>query len=615
MSAETLGWFIALMGWTVALGFFGLRGGADFEPTDCWVSQTAREMSDAGSWIVPRFSGETRMQKSPGAYWAVMLVAWIRGTPVDEAATRIPNVFAAILLVATIFWLTRRIYGDRAAVFAGFAAASSTLVLYWSHRGASDLGTTAFITLSLAALWIACEAEPPGRRRVAILLLGYFAAGCGMLYKMPMPLVCVGVPAFLHVALNHRWRFFADRRHLWGLGLFLLPWLPWVAAVLITEPTAWAKWRVEFVDRFTGDLPNVEEQKHWTFAFYYLQPVVVYTLPYALSVIPAIIRALRGRDAGAHPAGPRFLLTWFGGLFLFFTIAVGKETRYLLPAIPPLFVLLGAELAAFFDPARRANTPRDRIMARAIWIGMPIGFALFTFGLYRWHRYQALFEWSDIWPRYLLFCLIFTAGCSLSAWCYWKRREQAAFAALLGTMWCAWMWLWAGLMPLLANQIPFRELAAEMRTRIPAEMQSRLRMIAQQDSRLTWYGDLRFPRIIDQLELLRMQEGRRSLEHERRIVGEEMVKQLRGGEPVLFVAMRVHYIEFLLEAPRHLAERGETMPRHHLWMQTRRGPQSNHYVIFGNRPPPWPAPELTPPSERLNAATTQPAAQSHPKIG
>jgi len=616
MAPETLAWFIALIGWTAALGFFCLRGGADFEPTDCWVSQTAREMREGGNWIVPRFSGETRMQKSPGAYWAVILASWFRGTPVDEAATRVPNVFAALLVVVSIFWLTRRIHGDRAAVFAGFAASSSTLTLYWSHRGASDLGTTAFMTLALAALWIACDSEPPGRRRIAILLLGYFSAGMGMLYKMPMPLVCVGIPALLYMLLQNRWRFFASRWHLVGLLLFCLPWLPWVVSVLLLEPAGLAKWRVEYFDRFTGDLPNVEEQKQWRYTFYYLQPIIIYTVPYTLSLLPALLRGWRLRSERPGP-GSRFAMLWFGGLLLFFTAAVGKETRYLLPAIPPLFVLLGPELAAFFDPNRIVHPKRDRRLAQGVWVLMPIGFAAGTLAFWKWYRYVQIFEWSDIWPRYALFGILFTAGCGFSAWLYLKRREHVAFGVLVGTMWVSWMWLWAGFMPLLATQAPSRDFAVEMNQRIPAEMRNRLRMIGPQDSRLTWYGDLRFPRIIDQLDLLKMQGGRRSLAHERQIVGEEMVRRLRGAEPVLFVAMRVHYIEFLLEAPRLLADRGETMPAVHLWIQTRLGTSGNHYVVFGNVSPPWPEPALQPRSERL-AAASQPVirapASSQPAV-
>ncbi|MBL8880808.1 MAG: glycosyltransferase family 39 protein, partial [Phycisphaerales bacterium] len=255
-------WFFALLGWVCVMSFAGLLGGAEFEPTDCWVAQTAREMRDSGKWLIPVFSGETRMQKSPGPYWAVMLAAWLRGTPIDEAAARAPNAIAGVIMVGVIFWLTRRIAGDRAAVFAGFASSASVLLLYWTHRGASDFGLATLITVSLAALWVATADEKLGVKRGMLWVLGYFAAGLGMLYKMPMPLALIGLPAFVYILITRRWSAFLSGWHLVGVFAFLLPWLPWAIAAMLSEPAALAKWKVEFLDRFTGDLPNVEGQRN-----------------------------------------------------------------------------------------------------------------------------------------------------------------------------------------------------------------------------------------------------------------------------------------------------------------------------------------------------------------
>ena len=119
-------WFAALIGWSVLVSFYDLPGGAALTTTDCWVAQTSREMLEAGEWIVPRFSGELRLQKSPGAYWATMLISKLRGAPVDEFSVRAPNAVFCVAIVAVVFWLARRIYGERAAVFAGFVTASSS---------------------------------------------------------------------------------------------------------------------------------------------------------------------------------------------------------------------------------------------------------------------------------------------------------------------------------------------------------------------------------------------------------------------------------------------------------------------------------------------------------
>ncbi len=604
-----VGWFLAIIGLATLLSFYLLGGGAGFEPIDCWVAQTAREMREAGDWITPRFSGETRMQKSPGAYWAVMLTSLARGTPVDTISARLPNAIFAVLLVGVIFLLTRAIAGDRAAIFAGFASACSTLVLYWSHRAASDLGLTAWMTLSLACFWIAINATRSLAAQRGLWLLGYFAAGVAMVYKMPMPLVCVGLPMLTYILICRRWSVLARRVHLAGIGLFCLPWLPWMIAVLLREPTAWDKWRVEFLDRFTGALPNVESQFAPQFYFMYLLPPLMYCLPFSLSLPAALAHVFRGAP-GASRDGLWFLGLWFFSLFAFFTASVGKELRYLLPAIPPLFVLLGIELARFFDP-RRPHTPKlDLLGARAVWALVPIGFVAGALGVRKWFKeygQYGLAHSGEMWLAYGVTALIFVTGAALAAWLYLRRREHQSFAALIGTMCVAWLWIWPNVMPIFASQKPFIDFATQLRTRLPQEILSGgvIRHVGSQDSRVNWYGDVRFPRVIDQLELLERQGGRRSLEFEKRAIAEEMIARLAAPDLYLLAATRFDYVRFQQQGGLELARAGRELPRTYLWLQSQVGPKSRHYVLFGNQPPPWGEPPLTPPSEELQKARDQ----------
>jgi 4-amino-4-deoxy-L-arabinose transferase-like glycosyltransferase len=595
-----LGWLLALVGWTAVLCFYDLGGGARFEPIDCWVAQTAREMQEAGNWLVPRFSGEVRMQKSPGPYWAVMLTSLIRGQPVDEISARIPNGLMALLLVVTVFWLTRRMAGDRAALFAGFATSSSVLVLWWSHRGASDLGLAAFCALSLACIWIGSECEPPGRRRVALWLLGYFAAGLGMLYKMPMPLVVVGLPAVCYVLLRRRWSILASGWHLVGLVLFVLPWLPWVIGVTLAEGTALAKWKVEFLDRYTGDLPNVEGQNNWSFLFTYFGPTLLYCLPFTLSLPLAFVRAFR-RQAGVIRNGTLFMFIWFASLFVFFTSSTGKEWRYFLPAVPPLFVLLGIELSVFFHPQRTFRPRLDRAGAIAVWILAPLTLAaLGVFAVPFWWRQrgqaelQGLYTAADVGQAYIVTALLLVAGLSLAAWLYVRRREQASFATLVVMMWVVWFWAWPKVMPLVMSQRPFVDFAKQLADAhcVPIDDRQYLRQVGSQDSRITWYSDVRFPRLIDQLELLREQGFKRSHEYELRRYLDEMVSRLKGDQPILLVSTLQNFLLFVLAAPDELAKTGQKLPPMHLWLQSRYGREDTQFILFGNKPPPFTEPEL-----------------------
>lgn len=639
LSPVTWAWLAALVGWSLFLAFYQLDGGADFEPTDAWVAQTAREMSESTDWtgyVIPHFSGEVRMQKSPGPYWAVLLASRARGTPVDIAATRIPNAIASVMIILTIFWLTLNIAGQRAALFAGFVAASSVFLLYWSHRGASDLGVTAFITLSLASLWIGSERAAPGRRQNALWLLGYFAAGMAMLYKMPMPLVCVGLPAFAYILFCKRWAIFRSWWHVVGLVLFLLPWLPWVIALWILQApsdvggpaqtdfnTTLNKWRVEFFDRMIGELPNIDEQKRDVRMYaLYIGVAFAFAVPFCLSLPQALGRPFRSRD-GENRSGMWFLLLWLLTLFLFFTANPGKETRYFLPAMPPLLMLLGIEMASFFDPKREGSALLERVGLVLVSILVPLGWIGGGITLYQVSRTYgefAVFPWSVIWPSYVVAAVIFGIGAMVSAWYFSRRRRHESFAALVATMWLTWLWVWPNLMPLLASERPFIDFARQMRERVPAEIiRKNTFQVAQQDSRVIWYGDVRFPRVIDQLELLNMQGGKRSRQREIEIVAGRMIEKLKGPELVLFVSDPEAYVMFhSSEAADLMRKKGIARPGTFVWLTANVGRPDHRYVLFGNRPPPWPQPKLALPQKvlmRLGDGVEREATVSQPDSG
>lgn len=612
-------WTLALLGLSVFMSFYHLDGGAYFEPTDCWVAQTAREMQEAGEWRMPRFAGEPRLQKSPGPYWAVMVSDWLRAGPIDEATARLPNAFAGVVIALTVFCLTRRIAGLRPAIYAGFAVVSSGLLLYWTHRAASDLGLAAFTTVSLAALWVALEDEPAGRRRNAFLLLGYFAAGLGMLYKLPMPLVVVGLPALMYVVVFRRWAVFRPwKLHLLGLLLFCAPWLPWVASVLASEPRAWDKWRVEFVDRFSGDLPNVAGQGSWQYWFFYLLPLGVFCLPYTASLAGALAAPLRQALPEFNRRGAWFCVIWFVCLFLFFTISTGKEMRYLLPALPPLFVLLGIDLADLFSPEGVRRRP-VRVAVGLMAAATPLVAAAAMYIVWRyWYRLVGVNEPAPgtldapLAPEHLLWPLgiaaaIFSVAAVASAVFFLRRRGDAAFACVVAGMCASWLWAWPRLMPVMASEAGPRDFAAQLASHIPRSEQDDMYQIATHDARVIWYSDFRFPRLIDPLDLLAEQQGRRALTYEHRRYGEEMFKALARPERSLLVMGYAEYALFVTAVDAAARELREPIPPMYVWLRSRWGHPYKSLLLVSNRPPPGWAPRHVEIPDTLRARWEQEA--------
>ena len=364
------------------------------------------------------------------------------------------------------------------------------------------------------------------------------------------------------------------------------------------------RWKVEFLDRFTGALPNVQGQDSWKFLLTYLVPPLLYCLPFSLSLPGAIWRAIRP-GPGVNRNGVRFLLLWFVGLFAFFTASTGKEWRYFLPALPPLFVLLGIELAAFFSPQRPPHVRMELWFARGIWIVTPLLLAAGVLGVQKWHglrgaaEVDGLYTLGDVLAAYAVACLVLYAGIALATYLYIRRCESASFGTLVVMMWAAWAWIWPVMLPMIASQRPFVEFARTLRDPavLPADLRPIVRNVGTHDSRIIWYSDLRPPRVIDQFQLLDEQHGRRDLGYEERRTGEEMVNALERPAPALFLASLPDYLLFLIKAPEELEKVGRKLPAVHLWAQSRYGLPDTQFVLFSNRPPPGPEPVLALPSK------------------
>src|SRR5262249_44601504 len=148
----------------------------------------------------------------------------------------------------------------------------------------------------------------------------------------------------------------------------------------------------------------------------------------------------------------------------------------------------------------------------------------------------------EVWPPFAIAGGLLAAGIILAACLFERGHRNGSFAALVIAMWTVWLWSWPNLAPILASEEPVLDFAQQLRDRLPPDLRSRLYNVGHQNAGTIWYSDVRFPRVIDQLELLRREAGKRSLEREERIIGEEMIAKLSAPEPVLFVAGAKDYM-------------------------------------------------------------------------
>src|SRR5215203_5132014 len=71
-----------------------------------WAT-VAREMTDAGDWVVPRQQGEPFFSRPPLGSWLIAIASLIRGE-LDLAAVRLPTATAVLASSLLVLWYASR---------------------------------------------------------------------------------------------------------------------------------------------------------------------------------------------------------------------------------------------------------------------------------------------------------------------------------------------------------------------------------------------------------------------------------------------------------------------------------------------------------------------------
>ncbi len=308
---------IPLMGWWLT-GLFDLDEG--------FYAAIVGEMLRRGEWITPYYNGEPWFEKPILLYWVTMPSVLAFG---EWVGPRLPSVLASLGLYAVVFRAARAQWGDSAAVWSVGVLSTSLLMVGLGRMMMTD----ALFALSLAGaflLWYR-QANP---------LLSGLAVGLAVLAKGPAGIVLFGGVILIYAALES-----SARRGL--VGRILLGLVGMAAAVSLWYVPCYLANRDTFVQeflikqnwqRFLGG-----DQAHgvplWAHPIYFPLILLVGMFPWSV----AGVRALRAGWQG-DPFS-RFLVIWFGVIFLFFTVSGSKLPHYILPAVPALALLIGRELS------------------------------------------------------------------------------------------------------------------------------------------------------------------------------------------------------------------------------------------------------------------------------
>jgi 4-amino-4-deoxy-L-arabinose transferase-like glycosyltransferase len=347
---------LLILGLVCFLTFFaGLGRGAIGDSDEAFYAEAAREMVQSGDWLTPYYNYELRFQKPILFYWLVAIAYKVGG--IGEAAARFPSALAGFLLAVLTYVSGRRWFDASTGFFAATIVATSFGYYSIGRQSLPDLLLAFFIASSTWALIEAVGAplatpDLTTARRRGWLVLSAVLIGLGLLTKGPVA-VALPVLAVAPIWFKERRAGTAGEPTTWqpGLldlalfgGIVFLVAAPWFLAMMDVHGVAYLHrfFVDENLERFATDRYN-EPRPFW----FYVPIVLGGLLPWSpcmLLWLPTWKRAFM-KERMVTRAEWRAIL-WAAVPFVFYSLSIGKQPRYILPMLPPMALLMARSVIA-----------------------------------------------------------------------------------------------------------------------------------------------------------------------------------------------------------------------------------------------------------------------------
>ena len=349
------------------------------EPRYAWIAQS---MQRTGDWITPRLYGQPWFEKPVLYYWAA--AAGFQFLHSSECAARLPSALAALIaaiaMAALAFWR----YGARTARALLLIFPTSVGVIAFARAAGPDMLFSTALSLALfAAVSIlekrgAFPAHPLRRRpndNLDLILLG-ICLGLATLAKGPAALILAGGSVLLWAIATKKLSFALHILHPLAILSFAVVALPWYVLCARANPGFFRVFILQH--NFQRYLTPIFQHRQ---PFWFFGPIILLGfLPWSALLFGAAFDALRIFRDGSWRTSPGFFIAcWAIFPLLFFSFSQSKLPEYILPAFPPLAVLLAHSFVRAMDRAPR----------KAQWMGVATGtmwIALGVAGAISFHR-------------------------------------------------------------------------------------------------------------------------------------------------------------------------------------------------------------------------------------
>jgi len=350
------------------LCFVGL--GRDlWTPDEPREAEISREMWLAPA-VVPSLNGDMFVEKPPLYYWTVAGAFELFGGPSVAVARAVSGAAGFLTLLLVFFW-GRREFSAEVGLTAAIGLATCEQFAVSSHWILIDPLLMLFTTAALAASSLLVRGV--GTTGPAIVF--YVALTLAFWTKGLVGPVLIGSGLLAYAALKRSLLPLKRIHPLVGIALILVATA--LFAGLVDEQSgvgAVKEWL--WVNQFQRFVHPTDATGHDQPAYYYLTmlPTAVFPwwIPFVAVLRPSTWRRVADSSADAHRDKKIFLAALTLGMALVLSASATKRGNYLLPLLPPLFLLLAVTAVDWLR--EHASRP----LRGWAWTGQVVCVALFA---------------------------------------------------------------------------------------------------------------------------------------------------------------------------------------------------------------------------------------------
>lgn len=317
----------------------GLTPLDDFD--EAYYAEGAREMTERDDYGTPYYNGEPFLLKPILIYWLIAAAFQLFG--VTEFAARSVSAFFATAVVLAVYWFGRRAINARSGFIAGISLALCYMWVDTGREAMIEMPLTAALTPAMLLILLASQraAEADRPQPAARVLPSYGLLGVALLAKGPAGLVSLaGVVGYL--AWSRRLMGTLRRScFLPGVLVLALVAAPWYVYESIRQP---GFLRVFLLQEHLGHLQGelARDDAWWG----HLKNLFVGFYPWIVFLPAALAYAFR---RGTEREALRFCAWWGLGVAVLFSFAGAKLPHYLVPALPPMAILISGWFDAWLE--------------------------------------------------------------------------------------------------------------------------------------------------------------------------------------------------------------------------------------------------------------------------